>query len=73
MLKKMLPLVLCGLLGAGGAGAVALATRTLAPISAANTAPGAKTTPPAPLDLRVKWWVENGQIKTSVDPVTNDQ
>jgi hypothetical protein len=73
MLKKLLPVLLSGLLGAGGAGALVLATRTAAPSpSVPLTSPVTPATqaPPAPLDLRVKWWVENGQVKTSVDPVT---
>jgi hypothetical protein len=72
MFKKLLLVLLSGLLGAGGAGALVLATRTAAPSPPMPlTAPAAPPTPtaPAPLDLRVKWWVENGQLKTSVDPV----
>jgi hypothetical protein len=73
MVKKLLPLVLSGLLGAGGAGVFALATRATSPSSAGLTpslpTPTPKEATVAPLDLRVKWWVENGQVKTSVDPV----
>jgi hypothetical protein len=73
MLKRLLPLVLSGLLGAGGAGVFALATRATSPSPSALApslpAPTPNGTTVAPLDLRVKWWVENGQVKTSVDPV----
>jgi len=71
MLKKLAPLVLSGLLGAGGVGALALVSRAVpntSPVPPPATQPA--TPAPGPLDLRVKWWVENGQIKTSVDPVT---
>lgn len=66
MIKKLAPLLLSGLLGAGSAGALALATGAIP-----NALPSAPPQQPAtnPVDLRVKWWLENGQIKTSVDPV----
>lgn len=66
MLKKLAPLLLSGLLGAGSAGALALATGAIP--KALPSAPAPSTNP---VDLRVKWWVENGQIKTSVDPVAS--
>jgi len=72
VLKKLAPMVLAGLLGAGGAGALALATRVtplVSPVSPPASTPTPAPASPGPLDLRVKWWVENGQIKTDVQPV----
>jgi hypothetical protein len=66
MLKKLAPLLLSGLLGAGSAGALALATGAIPKALPGASAPQSA---PHPVDLRVKWWLENGQIKTSVDPV----
>jgi hypothetical protein len=60
--KKLLPLLLSAALGvAGAAGVGGLLLRGPAAPPAA-TAPAVK-----PVDLRVKWWVENGQVKAQVE------
>jgi len=59
-----------GLGGAGlGAGAAAYLLRPAAP---AATAPGAPAPPPPKteeVELQIRWWVEDGAVKTDVQPV----
>jgi hypothetical protein len=66
MLKKLLPYFASGLLGAAGtAGLLAFRGGSSAP---PLPTPGPQPAQVKPIDLRVKWWVENGQVKTQVEP-----
>ena len=55
-----------GLVGAGAWLALKNSSTMQPPPAAAPPTTAAAVKPPEPVELRVKWWVEDGQVKTEV-------